>query len=143
MQVHSHFYRIMLIWPCAVILRFWLSVMLQWFVAADRVSEALKGGMLTVSDVKSDVKRVSSACQDENLEIGRIQQHFNKQVWARVLKTIEMVKSVGWLSTVCRQELDGEQIGCDSCPEWHHFACAGLHKSPKAKTWYYRKCHRN
>jgi len=98
------------------------------------------GTLLTAADLKRDVKDISSACLEECLDIHRIRPYFSKETWLQIQGAIQKLKAIGWLCRVCKTELDGEQVGCDGCLEWHHFSCVGLCKAPKAKTWFCRTC---
>ena len=114
-------------------------VMLQWFVSISSTNAALMG---TSEDIKC-INEISSACIDENLNINRIKQYFTDDSWLVLLEKVSKFMEIGWLCRICKESLNGNQIGCDSCLEWQHFDCIGIKKAPKAKTWFCRYCYSN
>lgn len=118
-------------------------VVLTWFVGPHAAETALLGTLLTERDVKACPSTVSSACLDDRLEFHRIRHFFSTDGWLAVLNLFSKLQDIGWLCKVCKRDIHGDSIGCDSCLEWFHFLCAGIQKAPKTKKWFCRMCYSN
>lgn len=103
-------------------------------------SAIIGGELLTEKDIKQ-TKDISIECTDENVDIQRICWYFTATGWCAVLKAVKKMKKLGVLCPVCRGDLEGEQVGCDSCLEWLYFSCAGINKTPKSKKWFCTNCY--
>ena len=117
--------------------------MLQWFVSSYVTDAALSGYSIQPNDVK-ELYQVSHACRDEDhVVLQRIRQYFTTDAWQHVIDLMDNINKTDWKCGFCNDDLDNEQLGCDSCLERYHLKCVGLSQQPKSKQWFCRNCYNN
>ncbi len=73
----------------------------------------------------ADLKKISNAIIDENVDIHLVRRYFSNYAWLLVQDVVQRKKETDiWTCAVCYRNLDQEEsIICESCIEWHHFNC--------------------
>eukprot|EP00794_Sanderia_malayensis_P001739 gene1739-1936_t len=108
------------------------KIMLNWFVEAKHVNNALKG-KTQIGEVCPE--NVPIKCLDPGVTINQIKKYFTFDGWKCVQSVVSVLEEKGERSCFCFQGRleDSESIGCDSCLGWMHMACVGLRKRPKSR----------
>ena len=81
--------------------------MLEWFASVSNVDHAMNEGTL-LNDIICRPEKL-----DENVNIFRIKKYFTDASWNRVLKAIELRKSMKYYCQVCERDLSIK--GKDRC----------------------------
>ena len=102
-------------------------------------------------DIKDDIKDISSATMNDDIDVGLIFPKLTEGARQKVSSLVSKLKELGvFYCPVCGEKIDEaedmtdggrESVMCSSCMEWIHLHdCSGERRMPKSKFWYCSTC---